>query len=38
MRSAFRYGSGFNSTPSTKLKMAVFAPMLIASVKIAVEV
>ena len=38
MRPASRYGSGYNSTPSTKLKMAVLAPMLIASVRIAVEV
>jgi hypothetical protein len=38
MRSASGYGRGFNSIPSTKLKMAVLAPMLMASVRTAIEV
>ena len=32
------YGSGLSSTPSTKLKMAVFAPMPSASVSTATAV
>ena len=35
IRSALAYGSGLRRTPSTKLKMAVFAPMPIASVRMA---
>jgi hypothetical protein len=33
-RSAFANGSGLNSTPLTMLKIAVFAPMPIASTRI----
>ena len=36
--SGFGYGSAFSSTPSTTLKMAVFAPMPIASVNTATAV
>jgi hypothetical protein len=38
MRSAFWYGRGFSSTASTKLKIAVFAPMPMARVRIATMV
>src|SRR5436305_90302 len=36
--STFAYGRGFKRTPSTKLKMAVFAPIPIASVRTATAV
>jgi hypothetical protein len=38
MRSESGYGRGFSNTPSTKLNIAVLAPMPIANVSIAMDV